>query len=548
MLIVFLCFWQFADSWFLNRPEPNRWTEGGVWPLPWKITYHDKNYAIKQGFFKKVSTDCDIIQKALERAEKLAFRGFEINGTSIDNDSEELKTLKIDILSGECPTGAPQIDMDESYSISIPAVSSTARIEATQVWGVLRALESFTQLIFQVTVGSLQIRSVDIRDHPRFSWRGILLDSSRHFLPIEIILENLDIMAQNKMNVFHWHLVDSEAFPYPSEKFPNLTAQGAYSPRHHYTVDNIKKVIDYARLRGIRVLAEFDTPAHTGSWAGGKPGLLAECSDRNSPSSLIDPTLSQNYQFLEEFFQEALNLFPDEYMHFGGDEVAQDITDCWQNNKALRKRMQRQGFGGDTKKLLKYYWKRFFESIEKARPGTKKVVWQEAAEAEGQLSKDTLVHVWDGTTIDLAKKSLSQLTRRGYKVIFSSCWYLNRIRYGPDWGYLNGKNFNFRGMFYECDPQNFYGTQEQKDRVLGGEAAMWGEFVDGTNLIPTLWPRASAVAERLWSNPEDTKTPEAVWPRLHEHRCRMVRRGYRAQPINWPDYCPYEWKETYEEL
>ncbi|EPB67212.1 glycosyl hydrolase family 20, catalytic domain protein [Ancylostoma ceylanicum] len=135
------------------------------------------------------------------------------------------------------------------------------------------------------------------------------------------------------MNVLHWHIVDSESFPYTSAKYPNMSLLGAYTPAHIYSINDIKKVMDYARLRGIRVIPEFDTPGHSGSWGKSIPNLLPTCYNTlgavDQLPDIIDPTLPSNFEFLSDFFAEALALFQDNYMHFGGDEVAGDMQQCW---------------------------------------------------------------------------------------------------------------------------------------------------------------------------------------------------------------------------
>uniref|UniRef100_A0A914PDV9 beta-N-acetylhexosaminidase n=1 Tax=Panagrolaimus davidi TaxID=227884 RepID=A0A914PDV9_9BILA len=152
--------------------------------------------------------------------------------------------------------------MDESYTIQ--ANSAIGIIVANQVWGGIRALETFSHLIFKDANGQWWLRSAIISDSPRFPHRGIMLDSSRHFLSINIIKRQIDLMAQNKMNVLHWHLTDSESFPYTSIIYPDLSAKGAYTPKHVYKIDQIKDIIEFSRFRGIRVIPEFDTPGHTG--------------------------------------------------------------------------------------------------------------------------------------------------------------------------------------------------------------------------------------------------------------------------------------------
>jgi hexosaminidase len=125
-------------------------------------------------------------------------------------------------------------------------------------------------------------------------------------------------------------------------------------------------------------------------------------------------------------------------------------------------------------------------------------------------------------------KELSAVTAAGLKAILASPWYLDYISYGADWS-----------KYYTAEPLNFNGTEAQKALVMGGEACLWAEFVDATNVESVLWPRASAVAERLWS-PESLKDPNAAAPRIEEHRCRLVSRGVYAKPPNGPSFCPYE--------
>ncbi|KAK6012759.1 hypothetical protein OSTOST_22066 [Ostertagia ostertagi] len=185
-----------------------------------------------------------------------------------------------------------------------------------------------------------------------------------------------------------------------------------------------------------------------------------------------------------------------------------------------------------THELLDYYWRTLFGLIDKARPGTKKIVWQEVLDLNVNVS-DAIAHVWKGNTVEVVREEMANVTAAGHYAIL----YLDLIKYGVDWK-----------TYYDCDPTDFPGTDKQKARVLGGEAALWGEYVDGTNFMTRMWPRASAVAERLWSDPAQTKSHDDAWPRLHEFRCRMMNRGFAAAPPNAPDYCPFEWDPIYKEL
>ncbi|WKY10197.1 hypothetical protein Q1695_002498 [Nippostrongylus brasiliensis] len=524
--------------WYNGRPYPGASTQGGVWPLPWSIKYDAYNHTINPAEFRFDSQvgACDVIDRALARYQKLSFPMFD---PKTYKDSEAtLTTLAIKVKS-DCDSTVPQMEMDESYSLNIQKDKATAILIANEVWGALRGLETFSQLVYQIERNKYRIRTASVKDTPRFSHRGTLIDTARHFLPIPLILEHLDLMSQNKFNVLHWHIVDSEAFPYTSAAFPNMSLEGAYTPAHIYSIADIKKVIDYARLRGIRVVAEFDTPGHSGSWGKSIPNLLSDCYDDKGKidqlPNIIDPTLDTTYNFLRDFFREALELFQDSFMHFGGDEVEADMQQCWENNKAVRARMEAMGYN-TTHQLLNHYWNRLFEVIHDVRPGTKKVVWQEVLDM-GVKVKNAIAHVWKGGSYGAIMDEMAKVTAAGHRTILSSCWYLDWISIGADW----------KG-YYNCDPTGFKGTDEQKGLVLGGEAALWGEYVDATNFIARMWPRASAVAERLWSNPTQTKSTDVAWPRLHEFRCRMVNRGFAVQPPNAPDYCPYEWNYHYEEL
>jgi len=165
------------------------------------------------------------------------------------------------------------------------------------------------------------------------------------------------------------------------------------------------------------------------------------------------------------------------------------------------------------------------EIIDSLPENKTSIVWQEVFDNQVRMGGNTIIHVWKGGYAD----ELAKVTLSGYRSILYACWYLDIISWGSDWP-----------RYYKCDPQAFNGTSEQKDLVIGGGAALWGEFVDSTNVIPRLWPRASAPAERLWSQASMNNTSEAA-PRMEEHRCRLLQRGFPVQPSNGPGYCLVSW-------
>ncbi len=177
----------------------------------------------------------------------------------------------------------------------------------------------------QLIGSDFQAPAVHIEDHPRFPWRGLMMDVSRHWMPVDVVKRNLDAMAAVKLNVFHWHLSDDQGFRVESKRFPKLQELG--SDGNFYTQDEIRQVVEYARARAIRVVPEFDIPGHTTSWFVGYPELASAPGPYKIERTwgIFQPTMNpareETYQFLDAFIGEMAALFPDPYFHIGGDEV-----------------------------------------------------------------------------------------------------------------------------------------------------------------------------------------------------------------------------------
>ncbi|KAG8598560.1 hypothetical protein GDO81_002658 [Engystomops pustulosus] len=505
---------------------------GSLWPLPQAVQISPDVYYIPPGEFSIVhgagstaGPTCVVLEKAFQRYYDYMFGYEQRDGRDVDASapsSGRLLQLEVVITSkeNECHK-YPHINSDESYKLIID--DSGAVLQASQVWGALRGLETFSQLVYRDSTGAFTVNKTHIADAPRFSHRGVLLDTSRHFLPLKTIFLNLEAMSFNKMNVFHWHIVDDQSFPYQSALFPELSNKGAYHPfTHVYTPVDVRMVIEYARHRGIRVVPEFDSPGHTSSWGKGQKDLLTPCYTDGQPSGTygpINPILNSSYCFMDELFQEISLVFADQYIHLGGDEV--DVS-CWKSNPDITKFMSEHGFGTDYRKLESLYVQRILDIVTKYKKGY--MVWQEVFDNHDQLKADTVVEVWKEKDY---QKEMAAVTAAGFQTLLTAPWYLNRISYGQDWI-----------QAYKVEPTNFTGTEEQKRLVIGGEACLWGEFVDATNVTPRLWPRASAVAERLWSS-KDTNSVGDAYNRLEKHRCRMRSRGVAAEPL-YVGYCEHE--------
>uniref|UniRef100_A0A8C5LHH1 Beta-hexosaminidase n=1 Tax=Jaculus jaculus TaxID=51337 RepID=A0A8C5LHH1_JACJA len=482
------------------EPEP------ALWPLPLSVRMSPRllrlaasDFSIVHGPSSTADPSCSLLEEAFRRYYDYIF-GFHTrhHGFAKFQAGPQLQQLQVSItLESQCDS-FPSLSSDES------------------------CLETFSQLVYEDSYGTVTINESNIVDSPRFAHRGILIDTSRHYLPLKHILKTLDAMAFNKFNVLHWHIVDDQSFPYQSVTFPQLSNKGSYSLSHVYTPNDVRKVIEHARLRGIRVMPEFDTPGHTLSWGKGQKGLLTPCYNQiNKAQSMgpINPIVNTTYTFLTTFFKEISHVFPDQFIHLGGDEV--DFS-CWASNPNIQTYMEKRGFGEDFRKLEAMYIKRLLGIIASLNKSS--IVWQEVFDDGVQLRPGTVVEVWKYNGY---LQELTKVTRSGLLAILSAPWYLDWISYGQDWR-----------KYYVVDPLKFSGSEQQKQFVIGGEACLWGEYVDATNLTPRLWPRASAVGERLWS-PQNVTDINDAYNRLVIHRCRMVRRGIAAQPL-FTGHCNYE--------
>ncbi|XP_054954470.2 beta-hexosaminidase subunit alpha isoform X9 [Pan paniscus] len=487
-----------------------------LWPWPQNIQTSDQRYVLYPNNFQfqydvssAAQPGCSVLDEAFQRYRDLLFGSGSWPRPYLTGKRHTLEknVLVVSVVTPGC-NQLPTLESVENYTLTIN--DDQCLLLSETVWGALRGLETFSQLVWKSAEGTFFINKTEIEDFPRFPHRGLLLDTSRHYLPLSSILDTLDVMAYNKLNVFHWHLVDDPSFPYESFTFPELMRKGSYNPvTHIYTAQDVKEVIEYARLRGIRVLAEFDTPGHTLSWGPGIPGLLTPCYSGSEPSGTfgpVNPSLNNTYEFMSTFFLEVSSVFPDFYLHLGGDEV--DFT-CWKSNPEIQDFMRKKGFGEDFKQLESFYIQTLLDIVSSYGKGY--VVWQEVFDNKVKIQPDTIIQVWREDIPVNYMKELELVTKAGFRALLSAPWYLNRISYGPDWK-----------DFYVVEPLAFEGTPEQKALVIGGEACMWGEYVDNTNLVPRLWPRAGAVAERLWSN-KLTSDLTFAYERLSHFRCELLR-------------------------
>jgi len=384
---------------------------------------------------------------------------------------------------------------DESYSLRI--ADGHIQLSADEPLGVLRGLETFLQLVRQNHAPrppGFSVPDIDIQDQPRFPWRGLSLDVSRHFIPVDEIERTIDGLAAVKLNVLHWHLSDDQGFRVESKRYPRLQDFG--SDDSFYTQAEIKSVVAWARDRGVRIVPEFDIPGHSTSWLAAYPDLASGpgpwrvVHEYGDPSGVIDPTKESTYRFLDRFIGEMVKLFPDEYFHIGGDEVSARL---WTNEPHIRAYMTAHHIANAA--ALQAMFNKRVEVILR-RYHRRMIGWDEILQPD--LPKTILIQSWRG------EKSLAAAAREGYPGILSAGYYLDLMQPASQHYAVDP----LHGEANVLDPQ-------QKKLILGGEAAMWEELATAENLDSRLWPRLAAIAERFWS-PESVSDVTGMYTRLKE--------------------------------
>lgn len=404
-----------------------------------------------------------------------------------------------------------ELGEDESYTLEVTPTG--AKLHAATPLGAMHGLQTFLQLV-AITSDGFTAPAVSIQDQPRFPWRGLMIDVSRHFIPLPVLKRNLDGMEAVKINVFHWHLSDNQGFRVESHKFPKLQEQGSDSL--YYTQDEIRDLIAYARDRGIRVVPEFDMPGHSTAWFVGYP----ELSSGPGPYQIwqqwgvadpaMDPTNEKTYKFLNDFFAEMAKLFPDQYFHIGGDEVN---GKQWDANPQIQEFMKSHNIK-NNEGLQAYFSQHVQELVVKH--GKTPVGWDEIL-VPG-VSKNIVIQSWRGS------EALATAAKEGYRGILSNGYYI-------DLGWSAARH-------YAVDPMGGAAanlTPEEKARILGGEATMWSEYVNWENVDSRIWPRTAAIAERYWS-PQSTTDAASMYARMESESMRLewlglTHRTYQRQMI-----------------
>jgi hexosaminidase len=436
----------------------------------------------------------------------------------------------------------------EGYGLKVTSngVSITAYGDA----GLLYGLETLLQMMScQSAVGKgkevvLRVHAAEIRDVPRFGWRGAHLDVCRHFFPKEFVKKYLDILAFYKLNTFHWHLTDDQGWRLEIKKYPKLTSVGAWradreslpwdarEPQRpgenasyggYYTQEDVREIVEYARQRSITIVPEIEMPAHAVAALAAYP----EFSCSGGPFTVVpggiwpDTTIfcagnDRTFEFLENVLSEVIGLFPGQYIHVGGDEADKS---AWKACPRCHARMEAEGLH-DAGELQSYFMKR----IEKFVVGNKKrlIGWDEIL--EGGLPPEATVMSWRGIVGGIAA------AKAGHNVIMSptSHCYFDYYQGRPEAEPEAIGSYLPLSKVYEFEPVPDSLTALEATRVLGGQANLWTEYVPTpAHAEYMLLPRLAALAEAVWT-PRDLREWVGFSGRVRGHLSMYRSLGWNA--------------------
>ena len=379
----------------------------------------------------------------------------------------------------------PSVHGEEAYRLIVTPqrVEITAADDRGLFWGA----QTLRQLLPPGHRATLAIPAVRIDDAPRYAWRGVMLDAARHFIPVALVKQQIDLLSRYKLNVLHWHLTDDQGWRIEIRKYPKLTRVGAWRTEADgsrsggfYTQQDIRDVVEYARRRNVMIVPEIEMPGHASAAIAAYPSLSCPKQPIAVPATwgvftdIYCAGDEATFTFLHDVLDEVAALFPAPYIHIGGDEVPKQQ---WAQSASSKQRMRDEHLP-DVDALQSWFVQRIQRDLE-AR-GKTLVGWDEIL--EGGADRHAVVEMWRGDAE--AAKALAN----GNRLIVAGPFYLDTPI----------EELTTQDI-YRINPfasPAFAGHQAQ---VLGAEAPLWSEYVTPRNLEAMLYPRVLALAERLWS-------------------------------------------------
>jgi len=414
----------------------------------------------------------------------------------------------------------------EGYTLRVTTnvVTIAAATATGAFYGVQTLLQLFPPAVFdQQPRPDLpwKVTCAEIEDAPRFRWRGVMVDSSRFYQPLATLKKFIDVLAQHKINVFHWHLVDDQGWRIEIKKYPKLTSVGSKrreSPRGHmavnlengrnlggdgkpvegyYTQDEVRELVAYAAARHINILPEIEMPGHAQAAIAAYPeyGLLAEANPVSCKWGIHETLFStkpETFAFLEDVLTEVVALFPFEYLHIGGDEA---VKPQWENDAATQAHIKQLGLKDEHE--LQSWFIRQAEAILK-KHNRKLVGWDEIL--EGGLAKTATVMSWRGL------EGAIESAKHGNDAIMCPNPFVYFDHYqAEDWGVeplcIGGNSPLSKVHGYEPIPAEL--NTEQAKHIIGVQGQLWTEYISTPSRLEYMaFPRVCALAEIAWCSKE----------------------------------------------
>ena len=493
-------------------------------PKPLSLKLIPESFSVDAGTSiiagERAGTEASYLAQRLRKAS-----GFEL---PVRRPQGEGDSNRINLHLLDAPTQQPGQDK-EAYQLRVTAdqVDISATDPAGLFYGVQTLLQMFPPHIYakeprRLGPGELSIPGVDITDHPRFGWRGLMIDVSRHFFSKEQLLKTIDAMAIHKLNVLHLHLTDDPGWRLEIDQYPKLINVGAVGDmsnpagpeRLYFSKDEIREIIEYAGRRHIMVVPEIDMPGHSMAAAKSYPEYF-------DGDKTFNPGNKDTYQFVRNILTEVMELFPSGYLHFGGDEVR---NHRWAELPEIAAFMQEHGYT-DLHEVEGHFDRFVADFI--VEQGYTPIGWDEIVNFD--VNPASIVQWW----LHLRPEALDKAVSKGHRVIISPTNYLyfdypNHVgEPGALWeGNDNGANS--LELIYQWEPIPDTFTPEQEAQVIGLQANLWTEFIMTNEYYEfMIFPRLSSLAEIAWS-PRGEKDLDNFRKRI-DVQCKR----YEAMDINY---------------
>lgn len=377
---------------------------------------------------------------------------------------------------------------EDGYSLSIE--KNKVILTGNNAKGIFYGIQTIKMILARER--EIYLPCSNIYDYPRYSYRGFMLDASRHFQSITFVKKILDMMAQLKLNVFHWHLVDDEGWRIESKKYPNLNKIGSYQDsinakerNGYYTQSEIKEVLKYAESLFIKVIPEIEMPGHSNAVMNSYPELLCPTSEGGKTFCAGNP---KSYKFLKDVFTEIIDLFQPEIIHVGGDERPKGV---WEKCPVCKQMIIDKGLANEDM-LQNYFMNEICNHIN--NKGIKTLAWAE--NIKDGIPKNQIVEGWHpGESWDAANRGYYTVNADNWYVYFDYPSYPRNDK--PSWMLV----LNMEKV-YSFDPTPDSLDINKRNFVLGSECALWTEVVLENDVQYQLFPRILAFSEVVWSLPE----------------------------------------------